>query len=312
VIVPDEDRAAPEKRRPARAVRNKERQDSSAKKSLAKESPRREAEIPRSTAITKEEAGRAFIQVERVRTYFAVNSPNVRAIEKQKLPVIAGQPMSEDIELYPLPQEVAFEVTNSCPVSYFIWERDIVLADSCSRQALAIIAGASDSRQTASGGASQTQGAGDDSVQKPVLQDTAKGEASGGTPPHAADLKPADGTAGPLGETAPAPGRDRLGRGALDESGPSTTAPEEDRPTAAAPEGGKSVGEQERSSPAESMLVPKEPDQAAEPDWKSIATERGDDNKPAAGGRDRSIDVPSQRAERGNDDPSAAPERRLE
>jgi hypothetical protein len=159
LIEPDQERAAPEKRKPAKAARKKEGQDPSAKKSPATDSSGREAEKPRSTAITKKDAEKAFLQVERIKTYFAKNAPTVRAIEKQKVPVIAGQPMPEDIELYPLPQEIAFEVTSSCPVNYFLWEDDIALVDSCSRQALAIIAGVSGPGQTASGGARQAKGA---------------------------------------------------------------------------------------------------------------------------------------------------------
>jgi hypothetical protein len=127
--MPHEERAAPEKKRPAKADTKKEEKDSSEKKSSVKDSRKREPEKSQSAAKpkspeksqsaanpkSKEDAERALLQVERARTYLAANPPSVPAIEKQKLPVIAGQPMPEDIELYPLPQEVASRSMSRVP-----------------------------------------------------------------------------------------------------------------------------------------------------------------------------------------------------
>jgi hypothetical protein len=80
-------------------------------------------------------------QVEKVRTYFTSHRPDVKRVDRSAVSVSVGVALPASIALYPLPPDVIV-VSGACPLEYFVWDEDIVLVDSCSREVVEIIPGA--------------------------------------------------------------------------------------------------------------------------------------------------------------------------
>jgi hypothetical protein len=122
-------------RRAVRESREEPSRKSSAKKPVEQEGGNETV----SEAKQQQDAQKALHHVELARTYFLQNPPPEGTEERAKVAVIAGQAFPEDLQMSPLPGEIAFEVSAACPANYFAWGYDIVLADSCTRRAIAII-----------------------------------------------------------------------------------------------------------------------------------------------------------------------------
>ena len=79
-------------------------------------------------------------QVSKVKTYFSQHKPSVKAIDRDDVSVSIGIALPGAIALYDLPPDVIV-VSGPCPIKYFVWDDDIVLVDSCTREVVEIIAG---------------------------------------------------------------------------------------------------------------------------------------------------------------------------
>jgi hypothetical protein len=79
-------------------------------------------------------------QVSKVKSYFAEHKPSVQRIEKSRVSVSIGVALPAAVVLYDLPPDVIV-VSGACPIKYFVWDDDIVLVDSCTRQVVEIIPG---------------------------------------------------------------------------------------------------------------------------------------------------------------------------
>ena len=80
-------------------------------------------------------------QIQKVKTYFTAHKPDVKRVDRSAVSVSIGIALPTFIALYPLPPDVVV-VIGSCPLEYFVWDEDIVLVDSCSREVVEIIVGA--------------------------------------------------------------------------------------------------------------------------------------------------------------------------
>lgn len=80
-------------------------------------------------------------QIQKVKTYFTTHKPDVKRVDRSAVSVSIGIALPTFIALYPLPPDVVV-VIGSCPLEYFVWDEDIVLVDSCSREVVEIIVGA--------------------------------------------------------------------------------------------------------------------------------------------------------------------------
>ena len=80
-------------------------------------------------------------QIQKVKTYFTAHKPDVKRVDRSAVSVSIGVALPTFIALYPLPPDVVV-VIGSCPLEYFVWDEDIVLVDSCSREVVEIIVGA--------------------------------------------------------------------------------------------------------------------------------------------------------------------------
>jgi hypothetical protein len=79
-------------------------------------------------------------QVSKVKTYFSEHKSRVKAIDRNDVSVSIGVALPGAIVLYDLPPDVIV-VSGPCPIKYFVWDDDIVLVDSCTREVVEIIAG---------------------------------------------------------------------------------------------------------------------------------------------------------------------------
>jgi uncharacterized protein DUF1236 len=79
--------------------------------------------------------------VAKVKTYFSQHRPNAaQRIDRNQVSVSIGIGIPSAIVLYDLPPDVIV-VSGACPIKYFVWEDDIVLVDSCTREVVEIISG---------------------------------------------------------------------------------------------------------------------------------------------------------------------------
>lgn len=78
--------------------------------------------------------------VSKVRTYFSQHRPSAQRIDRNQVSVSIGVGIPSAIVLYELPADVIV-VSGACPIKYFVWEDDIVLVDSCTREVVEIISG---------------------------------------------------------------------------------------------------------------------------------------------------------------------------
>jgi hypothetical protein len=76
-----------------------------------------------------------------VKTYFSQHRPTAHRVERNQVSVSIGVALPGAIALYDLPPDVIV-VSGACPIKYFVWEEDIVLVDSCTREVVEIIPGA--------------------------------------------------------------------------------------------------------------------------------------------------------------------------
>ena len=176
--------AAPQEERRERTKRAaRESREEPPKKSPAKKSVKREdASEAVSEARQQEDAQKALHHVELARTYFLQNPPPEGTEEKAKVAVIAGQAFPEDLKMSPLPGEIAFEVSAACPANYFAWGYDIVLADSCTRRAIAIIGMDGPQESAASEDASRAAERPNDAAPKAAERPAAAAAAVNGAP----------------------------------------------------------------------------------------------------------------------------------
>jgi hypothetical protein len=79
--------------------------------------------------------------VSKVKTYFSQHRPTAHRIERNQVSVSIGVALPGAIALYDLPSDVIV-VSGTCPIKYFVWEEDIVLVDSCTREVVEVIPGA--------------------------------------------------------------------------------------------------------------------------------------------------------------------------
>ena len=78
--------------------------------------------------------------VSKVRTYFSQHRPSAKRIDRNEVSVSIGIGIPSAIALYDLPPDVIV-VSGACPIKYFVWDDDIVLVDSCTREVVEIISG---------------------------------------------------------------------------------------------------------------------------------------------------------------------------
>ena len=77
-------------------------------------------------------------EVGKVRSYFHNNKPRANRVDRNEVNVSIGIALPGTIALYDLPPDVIV-VEGACPIKYFVWDDDVVLVDSCSRQVVEII-----------------------------------------------------------------------------------------------------------------------------------------------------------------------------
>ena len=95
------------------------------------------------TAESKGKAGKSARleskDVSKVRSYFSEHKPSAHRVDRDEISVSIGIALPGAIALYDLPPDVIV-VSGACPIKYFVWDDDIVLVDSCSREVIEIIA----------------------------------------------------------------------------------------------------------------------------------------------------------------------------
>ena len=74
-----------------------------------------------------------------MRSYFNEHKPSAHRVDRDEISVSIGIALPGAIALYDLPPDVIV-VSGACPIKYFVWDDDIVLVDSCSREVIEIIA----------------------------------------------------------------------------------------------------------------------------------------------------------------------------
>jgi hypothetical protein len=79
--------------------------------------------------------------VSKVRSHFSQNRPSAKRIDKDDVSVSIGIALPSAVVLYDLPPDVIM-VAGPCPIQYFVWDDDVVLVDSCTREVVEIIADA--------------------------------------------------------------------------------------------------------------------------------------------------------------------------
>ena len=93
-------------------------------------------------AATKGEKGKSAgvdrQQVDKARTYFRQNKPNVKAVDRNEISVSIGLALPSAVVLYDAPPDIIV-VTGGCPIKYFVWGDNVVLVDSCTREVIDII-----------------------------------------------------------------------------------------------------------------------------------------------------------------------------
>jgi hypothetical protein len=77
-------------------------------------------------------------EVSKVRSYFHNHKPRANRVDRSEVNVSIGLALPGTIALYDLPQDVIV-VEGACPIKYFVWDDDVVLVDSCTRQVVEII-----------------------------------------------------------------------------------------------------------------------------------------------------------------------------
>ena len=77
-------------------------------------------------------------EVSKVRSYFHNHKPRANRVDRNEVNVSIGIALPGAIALYDLPPDVIV-VEGACPIKYFVWDDDVVLVDSCSRQVVEII-----------------------------------------------------------------------------------------------------------------------------------------------------------------------------
>lgn len=77
--------------------------------------------------------------ISKVKTHFRDNKPNAKRVDRDEVSVSIGIALPGAIALYDLPPGVIV-VAGPCPIQYFVWDDDIVLVDSCTREVVEIIA----------------------------------------------------------------------------------------------------------------------------------------------------------------------------
>jgi hypothetical protein len=75
---------------------------------------------------------------EKVRTYFSEHKPNVTRVERDRVRVSLGVAIPTSIALFPLPPGIVV-AAGDCPLQYFLWDDDLVIVDSCSREVVDIV-----------------------------------------------------------------------------------------------------------------------------------------------------------------------------
>jgi Protein of unknown function (DUF1236) len=79
-------------------------------------------------------------QTSKVKSYFSQHRPTVKSIDRAEVSVSIGVAIPGTIELYDLPPDIIV-VEGGCPIQYFVWDDDVVLVDSCTREVVEIIVG---------------------------------------------------------------------------------------------------------------------------------------------------------------------------
>lgn len=77
-------------------------------------------------------------EVGKVRSYFHNHKPRANRVDRSEVNVSIGLALPGTIALYDLPPDVIV-VEGACPIKYFVWDDDVVLVDSCTRQVVEII-----------------------------------------------------------------------------------------------------------------------------------------------------------------------------
>jgi hypothetical protein len=79
-------------------------------------------------------------QTSKVKSYFSQHRPTVKSIDRTEVSVSIGVAIPGAIALYDLPPDIIV-VEGGCPIQYFVWDDDVVLVDSCTREVVEIIIG---------------------------------------------------------------------------------------------------------------------------------------------------------------------------
>ena len=90
----------------------------------------------------RDKAGKnARVDSSKVRSHFSQNKPRAKRIDRDDVSVSIGIALPGAIVLYDLPPDVIV-AGGPCPIQYFVWDDDVVLVDSCTREVVEIIADA--------------------------------------------------------------------------------------------------------------------------------------------------------------------------
>ena len=79
-------------------------------------------------------------QTSKAKSYFSQHRPTVKSIDRTEVSVSIGLAIPGAIALYDLPPDIIV-VEGGCPIQYFVWDDDVVLVDSCTREVVEIIIG---------------------------------------------------------------------------------------------------------------------------------------------------------------------------
>jgi hypothetical protein len=79
-------------------------------------------------------------QTSKVKSYFSQHRPTVKSIDRNDVSVSIGIAIPGAIALYDLPSDIIV-IEGGCPIQYFVWDDDVVLVDSCTREVVEIIIG---------------------------------------------------------------------------------------------------------------------------------------------------------------------------
>jgi uncharacterized protein DUF1236 len=96
------------------------------------------SETDRKARDSRERIAIDSAQRTKIQTYFKDHRPSGPRVDRDSLSVSIGFAVPSTIILAPLPPDIIV-VAAACPIQYFVWDDDLVLVDSCTREVVDII-----------------------------------------------------------------------------------------------------------------------------------------------------------------------------